>query len=125
MNEKRETGRQFLRENLGEAYFKKREDSTNEFNAPLRALSEEFAFGYIWARPGLERKTRSMLCLAMLTALNRPHEIKIHVNSALNNGCTVDEIKEVLLQTVLYCGFPASIDSMAVAEEVLRERGLL
>jgi|TARA_B110000116_G_scaffold247235_1_gene239482 4-carboxymuconolactone decarboxylase len=125
MNERRETGRQFLRENLGEDYLAKRDASTNSFNAPLRALSEEYAFGEIWSRPGLEPKTRSMLCLAMLTALNRPHEIRIHVNSALNNGCTVEEIQEVLLQSVLYCGIPASIDSFAVAEEVLRERGLL
>tara|TARA_R110002096_G_scaffold161775_2_gene328568 strand:- start:312 stop:689 length:378 start_codon:yes stop_codon:yes gene_type:complete len=125
MTDKRQAGRDYLRKNLGEAYFEKREASTNAFNAPLRAFSEEYAFGNIWLRPGLEPKTRSMLCLVMLTALNRPHEIRIHVNSALNNGCSVEEIQEVLLQTSLYCGLPAAIDSFAVAEEVLRERGLL
>ena len=66
-----------------------------------------------------------MLCLAMLTALNRPHEIRIHVNSALNNGCTVEEIQEVLFQTVAYCGLPACIDRFRVAEEVLKARGVL
>jgi 4-carboxymuconolactone decarboxylase len=125
MNERREAGRRYLAENLGEDYLAKRDASTNSFNAPIRALSEEYAFGEVWSRPGLERKTRSMLCIAMLTALNRPHEIRIHVNSAINNGCTVSEIQEVLLQSVLYCGLPAAIDSFAIAEEILRERGLL
>jgi len=125
MADKRESGRRYLRENLGEEYLKNRDATTNSFNAPLRALSEAYAFGEVWSRPGLDRKIRSMLCLAMLTALNRPHEIRIHVNSALNNGCTVSEIQEVLLQTALYCGLPAAIDSHAVAEEVLRERGLI
>lgn len=123
--ELRETGRNIMREALGEAYFERREASTNSFNAPLRRFSEEACFGTIWSRPGLPRKVRSMLCLAMLTALNRPHEIRMHVVSALNNGCTVDEIQEVLLQSTAYCGLPAAIDSVRVAEEVLRERGLI
>ena len=125
MTDKRETGRSIMREVLGEAYLQQRDASTNSFNAPLRRFSEENAFGDIWARPGLERKTRSLLCLAMLTALNRPHEIRIHVNSALNNGCSVEEIQETLLQTVLYCSIQAAIDSVRVAEDVLRERGEL
>ena len=74
-------------------------------------------------RPGLERKTRSMLNLAMLTALNRPHELKLHVRGALNNGVSQDEIKEVLLQTAIYCGVPAAIDSFRVAAEVVKEAG--
>ena len=125
MNERRAAGRKLMTETLGQDYLARRDAGTNSFNAPLRALSEEYAFGEVWSRPGLERKTRSMLCLAMLTALNRPAEIRIHVNSALNNGCTVEEIQEVLLQSVLYCGIPAAIDATKVAEEVLRERGLL
>jgi len=125
MEDSRARGRKFMIENLGEAYVSKRDATTNAFNAPLRALGEGYAFGEIWTRPGLERKTRSMLCLVMLTALNRPHEIRIHVNSAINNGCTVEEIQEVLLQTAIYCGIPAAIDAFAVAEDVLRERGLL
>ena len=106
-----------MREVLGDEYIERRAASTNDFNAPLRRFSEESCFGDIWSRPGLERKVRSMLCLAMLTALNRPFEIRMHVNSALNNGCTVDEIQEALLQTVAYCGIPACIDSFRVAEE--------
>lgn len=123
--EQRETGRNIMREVLGEGYFDRREASTNPFNAPLRRFSEESCFGTIWSRPSLPRKVRSMLCLAMLTALNRPHEIRMHVVSALNNGCTVEEIQEVLLQSAAYCGLPAAIDSGRVAEEVLRERGAI
>jgi 4-carboxymuconolactone decarboxylase len=125
MSEKRETGRKIMREVLGEDYFQRREASTNSFNAPLRQLSEEMAFGTIWARPGIPRKYRSLLCLAMLTALNRPHEIRIHTNSALNNGCTVEEIQEVLLQATVYSGVPAGVDAFRAAEEVLKERGKL
>ncbi len=125
MTDKRETGRAIMREVLNPEYMERRDAGTNDFNAPIRRHSEESCFGEIWARPGLERKTRSMLCLAMLTALNRPHEIRIHVNTAINNGCSVDEIQEVLYQTVAYCGLPACIDSFRIAEEVLQERGLL
>ncbi len=125
MSDKRERGRQIMREVLGADYFNRREATTNDFNAPIRRFSEENCFGEIWSRPGLERKFRSMLCIAMLTALNRPHEIRIHINTAVNNGCTVEEIQEVLLQTVAYCGLPACIDSFRIAEDVLGERGLL
>ncbi len=125
MADKREAGRAIMQKALGEEYMKKRDASTNSFNAPLRRFSEENAFGDVWSRPGLPHKVRSMLCLVMLTALNRPHEIRIHVNSAINNGCTVEEIQEALYQTVVYCGLPATIDSFRVAEEVLKERGLL
>lgn len=125
MDERRETGRRIMREVLGEAYVDRRERTTTPFNAPVRQLSEEMAFGTVWARPGLERRTRSLLCLAMLTALNRPHELRIHLRGALNNGCTVEEIQEALLQTVVYCGFPACIDSVREAEAALAEMGAL
>lgn len=125
MTDRRETGRGIMREVLGDDYFERREAGINDFNAPVRRYSEESCFGEIWSRPGLERKFRSMLCMAMLTALNRPHEIRIHVNSALNNGCSVEEIQEVLYQTVAYCGLPACIDSFRIAEDVLKERELL
>jgi 4-carboxymuconolactone decarboxylase len=121
----RENGRKLLKEMLGEAYFEKREQSTNDFNRPLRQFSETYAFGDIWARPGLPKKVRSMLCMVMLTALGKPAELRLHVNSAINNGCTLEEIQEVLYQTVAYCGIPATIEAFKVAEEVLRERGLL
>ncbi len=126
MDEKqREAGRAILKEVLGDAYFQRRDATTNDFNRPLRQFSETYAFGDIWARPGLPKKTRSMLCMAMLTALGKPAELRLHVNSAINNGCTVEEIQEVLYQTVAYCGIPATIESFKVAEEVLKERGLL
>ena len=77
--------------------------------------------GRIWNRPGLDRRTRSIINLAMLTALNRPHEIKIHIRGALNNGLSKEEIREVLLQTAVYCGVPAAIDSFRVARELFAE----
>ena len=125
MTDQREAGRALMVRVLGQDYMDRRDASTNDFNAPLRQLSEEVAFGNVWQRPPLTPKLRSMLCLALLTALKRPHEIRVHVNSSINNGCTLEEIREVLLHTVLYCGLPATIDAMRVAEEVLKERGLL
>ena len=121
----RENGRKLLKEMLGDTYFEKREQSTNDFNRPLRKFSETYAFGDIWARPGLPKKVRSMLCMAMLTAMGKPAELRLHVNSAINNGCTLEEVQEVLYQTVAYCGIPATIEAFKVAEEVLKERGLL
>jgi 4-carboxymuconolactone decarboxylase len=82
-------------------------------------MTTEWCWGETWTRPGLDRKTRSMLNLAMLTALNRPHEIKLHVRGALNNGLTVEQIREVLLHTVIYCGVPAALDAFRAAKEVL------
>lgn len=125
MTEKREIGRGIMREVIGDEYFDKRDASTNDFNADARKLSEEYCFGDIWARPGLERKTRSLLCVAMMIALNRQHELRIHVGTALNNGATAEEIKEVVLQSIIYCGLPAGLEGTRVAEEVLKERGLI
>lgn len=124
MGELRETGRRIMSEVIGQDYFDKREASTNAFNADARRLSEEYCFGTIWDRPGLPRKTRSLLCLATLTALNRGTELRAHVNGALNNGCTVDEIKEVFLQQIIYCGLPAGLESIRIAEEVFAQRGI-
>jgi 4-carboxymuconolactone decarboxylase len=81
----------------------------------------EVCWGRIWDRPGLDRKTRSLLNLAMLTALNRSHELSLHVRGAVNNGCTPAEIQEVLLQAAVYCGVPAAMESFRVAEGVLEE----
>ncbi len=125
VEEQRARGRQILSEVLGPAYLERRDKGTNDFNRPLRQFSETYAFGDIWSRPGLPRKVRSMLCLAMLTALGKPAELELHVNSAINNGCTLEEIQEVLYQTVAYCGIPATIEAFKVAERVLKERGLL
>jgi len=116
-------GRAILKEVLGPEYMARRDASTTDFNRPLREFSETYAFGDIWARPGLERKVRSMLCMAMLTALGKPEELRLHVNSAINNGCTTEEIQEVLYHTVAYCGIPATLEAFKVAEAVLKERG--
>ncbi len=124
-DEQRRQGREILSEVIGADYMKKRDASTNDFNRPLREFSETYAFGDIWARPGLPRKVRSLINLGMLTALSKPAELKLHVHSALNNACTLEEIQEALYQTVAYCGIPATIEAFKAAEEVLRERGVL
>ena len=109
------------REVLGDEYVDKALSSATDFNIDMQELVTQYCWGDVWSRPGLERKTRSLLNLAMLTALNRPHELKLHVRGALTNGATEDEIKEVLLQTAIYCGVPAAIDSFRVAAEALKE----
>ncbi len=125
IEDQRQQGRDLLAKVIGKEYLARRDASTNDFNRPLRQFSETYAFGDIWSRPGLPLKVRSMLCMAMLTALGKPEELKLHVNSAINNGCTLEEIQEVLYQTVAYCGIPATIEAFKVAEAVLQERGLL
>jgi 4-carboxymuconolactone decarboxylase len=95
----------------------------HHFGAELQELVTEFCWGAIWGRPGLEPRTRSMLNLAILTALNRPRELALHVRGALQTGCSEEEIGEVLLQTAAYCGVPAAIDAFDVARRVLRENG--
>lgn len=125
MNKVRETGLAILHKVLGDAYFEKRTASKNSFNADARELVEEYCFGAIWGRPGLPARTRSLLVLAMLTALGKGTELKMHVLGALNNGCTVDEIKEVLLQAMIYCGVPAGVEALRAAEEVLAQQNLI
>ena len=98
--------------------------TADDFNRPLQELVTQYCWGEIWGRPGLDRKTRSLLNLAMLSALNRPHEVKMHVRGALSNGVTKDEIKEVFLQVAIYCGVPAGVDSFRIAREVFKEMGL-
>jgi 4-carboxymuconolactone decarboxylase len=109
------------REVLGAEHVDKSMATATDFNRPMQELVTEYCWGAVWTRPGLERKTRSMLNLAMLTALNRPHEIKLHVRGALNNGLTREEIGEVFLQTAIYCGVPAAIDAFRTAKEVFDE----
>lgn len=119
-----EQGLKVRREVLGADYVDKAIASATDFNRPMQELVTEYCWGAIWNRPGLTRRERSLLNLAMLTALNRPHEIKMHVTGALNNGLTPDDIREVFLQTAIYCGVPAAIDSFRVAKEVFAERGV-
>lgn len=106
---------------LGSAYVDKSIATADELNRDLQQLVTEYCWGEVWTRPGLDRKTRSIANLAMLTALNRPHELKLHIRGAINNGVTRDEIKEVFLQAAIYCGVPAAIDSFRTAREVLAE----
>ena len=121
----RARGREVFREILGAPYQEKRDATTNDFNGPIRRMSEEFAYAGLWSRPGLDRKTRSLITIAMLTAINRQHELRIHLTGAINNGCTAEEIREALTHTVAYIGFPGAIDGLRTAEEVLREKGML
>ncbi len=112
------------REVLGAEYVDAAIANADDFNRPLQELVTEYCWGEVWNRPGLDRRTRSMLNLAMLTALNRPHELKLHVQGALNNGVTKDEIREVLMQTAIYCGVPAAVDSFRNAREVFKDLGV-
>jgi 4-carboxymuconolactone decarboxylase len=109
------------REVLGADYVDAALRNADDFTQALQELVTQYAWGDIWNRPGLDRKTRSLLNLAMLTALNRPHELKLHVRGALRNGVSRDEMREVFLQTAIYCGVPAAIDSFRVAREVFQE----
>jgi 4-carboxymuconolactone decarboxylase len=106
---------------LGKEYVDRALADADEFTRPLQALVTEYCWGEIWTRPGLPRKTRSLLNIAMLVALNRPHELKLHLRGALRNGCSQAEIMEVLLQTAIYCGVPAAVDSFRIAREVFAD----
>lgn len=119
-----ERGLQTRREVLGAEYVDASIRNADEFNLPMQELVTQYCWGEVWNRPGLDRRTRSFLNLAMITALNRPHELKLHVRGALNNGLTKDEIREVFLQAAIYCGVPAAIDSFRVAREVFTEMGI-
>ena len=122
MDKKRyEEGLAVRRAVLGAEHVEKSLRAADEFTRPMQELVTEYCWGEIWTRPGLDRRTRSFLNLAMLTALNRPHEIKMHVRGALNNGLTKDELMEVFLQSAIYCGVPAALDAMRVAKEVFAE----
>ena len=114
-------GLQVRREVLGAEYVDKSVREADDFTREMQELVTQYCWGDVWNRPGLDRRMRSFLNLAMLTALNRPHEIKLHVRGALNNGLTRDEIKEVFLQAAIYCGVPAALDSFRIAREVFKE----
>ena len=120
-SERFEKGLQLRREVLGAQHVDANFSSADDFHRPLQDLVTEYCWGAVWARPGLDRKTRSLINLAMLTALNRPKEVKLHLKGALNNGCTKEQIMEVLLQTAVYCGVPAAVDSFHIAGELFKE----
>ena len=106
---------------LGAAYVERSMASADEFSMPMQELSTEYCWGYVWTRPGLALRDRSLINLGMISALNRPHELKLHVKAALTNGLTREEIREVLLQVAVYCGVPAGIDSVRIAREAFAE----
>lgn len=116
-----EQGLATRREVLGSAYVDQALQSADAFSLPLQAFVTQYAWGDVWNRPGLPRRDRSLLVLAMLTALNRPHELKLHLRGALNNGVSREEIREVFLQAAVYCGAPAAMDSFRVARELFAE----
>ncbi|MGN6143800.1 MAG: carboxymuconolactone decarboxylase family protein [Mesorhizobium sp.] len=124
-SEKFNRGLKTRREVLGGEYVDNSINQADEFSWPIQQLTTEFCWDEIWNRPGLDRRSRSLLNLGMIAALNRPHELKIHVGGALNNGLTKEEIREAILQIAVYCGMPAALDSFRVAKEVFKERGLL
>jgi len=106
---------------VGSEYVDKSLATMDDFNRDLQHLVTEYCWGAVWSRPGLERRERSILNLGMLVALNRGHELKLHIRGALNNGITRDEIKEIILQTAIYCGVPASLEATRLAKEVFAE----
>jgi 4-carboxymuconolactone decarboxylase len=109
------------REVLGDDYVDRSLAGVDDFNREFQQMVTEHAWGTIWARPGLSKKQRSLLNLAMLAALNRPEEFELHFRGALKNGCTLEELKETLLQIAVYCGMPAGVASFRIAKKVLAE----
>jgi 4-carboxymuconolactone decarboxylase len=118
-------GRRVLTELMGPAYMENKDKVRNSFNAVLQDYAEEVCFGRIWGRDGIDRKQRSIINIAMLVALNRMAPLRNHIDGALNNGCTVQELQEILLQTAVYVGLPAATEAFRVAEDVLKSRKLL
>ena len=114
-------GLKIRREVLGAEYVDNSIKNADEITQPLQELVTEYCWGAVWGRNTLSRETRSIINLAMITALNRPHELRLHVRGALNNGLSREDIREILLQTAVYCGVPAAIDSFRVAREVFAE----
>ena len=106
---------------LGAEYVERTMASADEFSMPMQELSTEYCWGYVWTRPGLALRDRSLINIAMISALNRPHELKAHIKGALVNGVSLVEIREVLLQVAIYCGVPAAVDSFRIAREVIAE----
>lgn len=122
--ERFDAGLKTRKEVLGAAYVDKSMAAVDDFNRPFVEMLNTYCWNDIWNRPGLERKQRSILNLGMLIALNRGAELKLHINGALNNGLTKEEIREVLMQTAIYCGVPAAVTAFHIVKEVFKERGI-
>jgi 4-carboxymuconolactone decarboxylase len=123
--DKIEEGRAIIRELRGDAYLLQRTKTRNSFNAVIQDYADEVCFGTVWSRPGIDRKQRSILNIAMLVALNRLPQLRSHIEGAINCGCTIEELREILLHTAVYAGLPAAIEGFKVAEDVLREKNML
>lgn len=121
MTDERQSGMEVRREVLGDAHVDRAEASRTPLNDEFQDLLTRYAWGEIWTRPGLDRRTRSCITVAMLVALNRNEELALHIRAALTNGVTADELKEILLQTMIYCGVPAANSAFGVAARVLAE----
>ncbi len=116
-----ERGLEIRKATLGTDYVDTSLKQADDFNRPFQELVTEYCWGTVWGREELPRKTRSMLNLAMLCALNRPHELKMHIKGAITNGVTQEEIREIFMQAAIYCGVPAGVDAFRVAREVFAE----
>ncbi len=119
-----ETGMGVRKDVLGAEHVARSMEAATSFTRPVQELVTEYCWGAVWSRPGLDRRSRSMINLAMLTALNRGHEFGVHVRGALTNGVTPEEIREILLQATVYCGAPAGLEAFRIAETVLTEQGV-
>lgn len=124
-NETFDRGLELRKAVLGAEYVENSLKNANEFTSDFQKLTTEWCWGYAWSRPGLDLKTRSLLNLAMLTALNRSAELRLHLKGAINNGATIDEVREVLIQATIYCGVPAGLDAFKAANETLQQLGLI
>jgi 4-carboxymuconolactone decarboxylase len=116
-----ERGLQIRKDTLGKDFVENSFATADDFNMAMQELTTEYCWGWCWGREGLSRKQRSMLNLAMLSALNRPHELRMHLKGALTNGVTREEIREIFLQVAIYAGIPAGVDSFRAAREVFAE----
>lgn len=120
-NEMFEKGLAIRKSVLGAEFVEKSIASADDFNMPMQELVTEYCWGAVWGRDTLPKKTRSMLNLCMIAALNRPHELKMHVKGALRNGVSKDEIREIFMQVAIYAGVPAGVDSFRIAREAFDE----
>ena len=119
-----ERGLALRKDVLGADYVERSFANADDFSRPMQELSTEYCWGKVWGRDGLSRRDRSLLNLGMISALNRPHELRLHIRGAINNGVTKEEMREVFLQTAIYCGVPAAIDAFRNAREVFKELGI-
>ncbi|QDC38254.1 carboxymuconolactone decarboxylase family protein [Sphingobium fuliginis] len=122
-NEIYDRGLVIRKEVVGADYVERSLAAADDFTRPLQELVTEYCWGVVWARDGIDRRMRSILNIGMLIALNRPHELALHIRGALNNGLTPDEIRELVLQSAIYCGVPAALDATRVAHKAIADYG--